>query len=61
MQDSSWLTYAILGAVVVIVAGIVLRAALSSENPPAWLAFIARRKSEGQSTTWKKWQDDDDR
>lgn len=59
MQDSSWLTYAILGAVVLIIAGIVLRAALSSENPPSWLAFIARRKSQGQSTTWKAWKDDE--
>ena len=59
MQDSSWLTYAILGAVVIIVVGIVLRAALSSPNPPDWLAFITRRKSEGKPTRWKKWEDDD--
>lgn len=59
MQDSSWLTFAILGAVVVIVAGIMLRAALSSDNPPGWLAFIARRKSESRSTQWKEWKDDD--
>jgi hypothetical protein len=59
MHDSSWLTYAILGAVVLIIAGIVLRAALSSENPPSWLAFIARRKSQGQPTTWKEWKDDE--
>jgi hypothetical protein len=59
MQGSSWLTYAILGAVILVIAGIVLRAALSSENPPGWLAFIARRKSEGKPTQWKEWKDDD--
>ncbi len=59
MPDSSWLTYVVLGAVALIVLGIVLRAALSSENPPAWLAFIGRRKSSGAPTTWKKWDDDD--
>lgn len=59
MQDSSWLTWLILGAIVLIVAGILLRAALSSENPPGWLSFIARRKSQGKPTQWKHWQDDD--
>jgi hypothetical protein len=61
MQESSWITIAILGAVALIVAGIVVRAALSSENPPGWLAFITRRKSQGQPTRWKPWKDDDDR
>jgi len=57
----SWLTIAILGAVAILVAGIALRAMLSSENPPAWIAFIARRKAQGEPTRWKQWKDDDDR
>jgi hypothetical protein len=59
MTDSSWLTYVILGAIALIVLGIVLRAALSSENPPAWLAFVSRRKSSGAPTRWKQWDDED--
>ncbi len=59
MQNTSWLAIAILAAVAVLVAGILLRAALSSENPPGWLAFLSRRKAQGATTQWKKWDDDD--
>jgi hypothetical protein len=55
----TWLTVVILGAVALIVAGILLRALLSTDNPPAWLAFIARRRTEGRPTQWRKWDDDD--
>ena len=58
-MNTSWLTVVILGAVILIVAGILLRALLSTENPPAWLAFIARRRTEGRPTQWRKWDDDD--
>ncbi|MEO8849607.1 MAG: hypothetical protein ABI440_13380 [Casimicrobiaceae bacterium] len=59
MHDFSWLTIGILAGVVVVIAAILLRAALSSENPPGWLSFISRRKSQGQPTQWKEWKDDD--
>lgn len=58
-MSGNWLTFVILGAVVLIVAGILLRALLSTENPPAWLAFIARRRADGRSTRWRQWDDDD--
>jgi len=60
-MQGSWLTIVILAAVAVLIAGIVLRAMLSSENPPAWIAFISRRKAQGEPTRWKQWKDDDDR
>ncbi len=59
MQDSGTLTVVILGAIVILVLGIVVRAALASENPPGWVGFIARRKSAGKPTQWKEWKDED--
>jgi hypothetical protein len=59
MQDSGTLTIVILGAIALLVIGIAIRAVLSSENPPAWLGFIAKRKAQGKSTEWKQWKDDD--
>ncbi|MEO6928874.1 MAG: hypothetical protein ABI190_06870 [Casimicrobiaceae bacterium] len=59
MHDFSWLTVGILAAVVVFIAGILLRAALASETPPGWLSFITRKKAQGQPTKWKEWKDDD--
>jgi hypothetical protein len=58
-MNASWLTVVIVGAVILIVAAILLRALLSTANPPAWLAFIARRRAEGRPTQWRKWDDDD--
>jgi hypothetical protein len=58
-MDSGWLTVAILGAVILIVAGIVLRALLAGRNPPGWLTFVARRRAEGKPTAWRTWDDDE--
>ena len=59
MESHTGLTVMILGGIAIVVLGIVIRAALASENPPAWLGFLARRKAEGRPTTWKEWKDDD--
>jgi hypothetical protein len=59
-MDNAWITVLILGAVVLIVAGIVVRALLSGENSPGWLAFIARRRAEGRPTRWRQWDDEED-
>jgi hypothetical protein len=59
-MENGWITALILGAVGLIVAGIVVRALLSGENPPGWLAFIARRRAEGRPTRWRKWDDEED-
>jgi len=56
--DSSWIAWAILVGVALLVAGILIRAALGSETPPGWLSFIARRRQEGKPTTWREWPDD---
>ena len=59
MESHDGLTFLILGGIAIIVLGIVIRAVLASENPPAWLNFLARRKAEGRPTKWKEWKDDD--
>lgn len=59
-MDNVWIAVLILGAVALIVAGIVVRALLSGENSPGWLAFIARRRAEGRPTRWRKWEDEED-
>ena len=59
MQDGSNLTWIILGAIALLIIGIVIRAAVSSENPPAWLGFVKKRNAEGKPTQWKEWKDDD--
>ena len=59
MEDHTWLTLMIIGGIVLFVAGLVVRALLSSDTPPGWLSFIARRKSEGKSTKWREWKDDE--
>jgi hypothetical protein len=59
-MSEGWLGVAILCVVVLIVAGIIIRAMLSSEQPPGWLAFIARRRAEGRPTRWRKWDDEED-
>jgi hypothetical protein len=59
MQDSSSLTWIILGAIAIFIVGIIVRAVVSSENPPAWLSFVKSRKAQGKPTQWKEWKDDD--
>ena len=59
MESNTGLTFWILGGIAIIVLGIVIRAVLASENPPAWMGFIGRRKAEGRPTKWKEWKDDD--
>ena len=56
--DGSWIAWALLVAVALLVAGILIRAAMGSETPPGWLSFIARRRAEGRPTTWREWPDD---
>lgn len=56
--DQAWIAWTILVAVGLLVAGILVRAALGSSTPPGWLAFIARRRSEGRPTQWREWPDD---
>ena len=58
-MDQPTLTFLILAAVVLLIAGIVVRALLSSANPPQWLAFLDRRRAEGRDTRWKEWKDED--
>ena len=57
-EDSTWIAWAILVGVALLVAGILIRAAMGSETPPGWLPFIARRRAEGRPTTWREWPDD---
>ncbi len=59
MQDNTVIVVVILSIVALLVLGIVLRAFLSAENSPSWLAFLARRKAEGRPTRWKEWKDED--
>ncbi len=59
MEDHVLLTLAILGGIAMFVLGIIIRAALSSDTPPGWLAFIKRRKAEGRNTQWREWKDED--
>jgi hypothetical protein len=56
--ESSWLGWALLIGVAVLVAGILIRAAAGSDTPPGWLSFIARRRAEGRPTTWREWPED---
>ena len=56
--DSSWIAWALLVGVALLVAGILIRAAMGSDTPPGWLSFIARRRAEGRPTTWREWPDD---
>lgn len=59
MQDSGGLTIIILGAIAIVVIGIAIRAVMSSQNPPAWLGFLAKRRAEGKTAKWKEWKDDE--
>jgi hypothetical protein len=59
-MENVWIAVLILGVVVLIVGGIIVRAFLSGENSPGWLAFIARRRAEGRPTRWRKWVDEED-
>lgn len=59
MEDHWWLTLAIVGGIALFVIGMMIRAALSSDTPPGWLSFIAKRKAEGKSTKWREWKDED--
>ena len=56
--DSTWIAWAILVGVALLVAGILIRAAMGSDTPPGWMSFIARRRAEGRPTTWRDWKDD---
>ena len=56
--ESSWIAWALLIAVALLVAGILIRAAMGSSTPPGWLAFLARRREEGRPTGWREWPDD---
>ena len=56
--EHPWIAWTILVAVGLFVAGILVRAALGSSTPPGWLAFLARRRSEGRTTRWREWPDD---
>lgn len=56
--ERTWIAWSILAAVVLLVAGILIRAAIGSSTPPGWLSFIARRRAEGRPTTWREWPDD---
>ena len=53
-----WIGWAILAGVVLLVAGILIRAAMGSATPPGWLSFLARRRDEGRPTTWREWPDE---
>ena len=59
MEDHVWLTLGTVGGIALFVIGMMIRAALSSDTPPGWLSFLARRKAEGKSTKWKEWKDED--
>jgi hypothetical protein len=59
MENHVVLTLVIVGGIIAVVLGIIIRAALNAENPPAWASFLARRKAEGKSTQWKEWKDED--
>lgn len=56
--ESSWIGWALLIGVAVLVAGILIRAAAGSETPPGWMSFISRRRAEGRPTTWREWPED---
>ncbi|MEO8485950.1 MAG: hypothetical protein ABI585_06375 [Betaproteobacteria bacterium] len=56
--DQSWIAWAVLVAVALLVAGILIRAAMGSSTPPGWLSFLARRREEGRPTRWREWPED---
>ncbi len=58
-SDSGLLAIGILVAIVLFVVGLGLRVWRSARMTPGWKAFIERRKAEGRSTRWAKWDDEE--